>query len=71
MKTIHPLKFLSRYRDPQLHVGENYTYLFNFRPKHLQVSLFKHTIIYQYQWLFDHLIKRTKNTYSGAWRVKR
>ena len=29
---FHPRKVVSRYRDPQLHVGENYSYLFYFRP---------------------------------------
>ena len=31
---FHPLEVVSRY---QLQVGENYTYLFNLRPKHLQM----------------------------------
>ena len=29
---FHPLEVASRYRDPQLQVGENYSYLFNLRP---------------------------------------
>ena len=29
---FHPLEVASRYRDPQLQVGENYSYLFNSRP---------------------------------------
>ena len=28
---FHPLEFVSRYRDPQLQAGENYSYLFNQR----------------------------------------
>ena len=28
---FHPLEVASRYRDPQLQVGENYSYLFNLR----------------------------------------
>ena len=28
---FHPLKVVSRYRDPQLQVGENYSHLFNLR----------------------------------------
>ena len=28
---FHPLKVVSRYREPQLQVGENYSYLFNLR----------------------------------------
>ena len=34
---FHPLEVVPRYRDPQLQVGENYSYnLFHLRPKHLQ-----------------------------------
>ena len=29
---FHPLAVVSRYRDPQLQVSENYYYLFNLRP---------------------------------------
>ena len=29
---FHPLEVVSRHRDPQLQVGENYSYLFNLRP---------------------------------------
>ena len=29
---FHPLEVVSRYRDPQLQVGENYSYLFILRP---------------------------------------
>ena len=29
---FHPLEVVSHYRDPQLQVGENYPYLFKFRP---------------------------------------
>ena len=29
---FHPLEVVSRYRDPQLQVGENYPCLFNPRP---------------------------------------
>ena len=29
---FHPLEVVSRYRDPQLQVGENKPYLFNLRP---------------------------------------
>ena len=28
---FQPLEVVSRYRDPQLQVGENYTYLFDLR----------------------------------------
>ena len=34
---FHPLEVVSRYRDPQLQVEENYSYLFNLRPKHFQI----------------------------------
>ena len=29
---FHPLEVVSRYRDPQFQVGENYSCLFNLRP---------------------------------------
>ena len=29
---FHPLEIVSRYRDPQLQVGENYSYLFDLGP---------------------------------------
>ena len=29
---FHSLKVVSRYRDPQLQMGENYSYLFNLIP---------------------------------------
>ena len=29
---FHPLEVVARYRDPQLQVGKNYSYLFNLRP---------------------------------------
>ena len=28
---VYPLEFVSRYRDPQLQVGENYSYMLNLR----------------------------------------
>ena len=36
---FHPLEVVSRYRDQQLQVGENYSYLFNLRAKHLQILI--------------------------------
>ena len=30
---FHPLEVVSRWREPQLQAGENYSYLFNLRPK--------------------------------------
>ena len=38
---FHPLKIVARYSDPQLQVGENYSYLFNYETKHLQIQMFK------------------------------
>ena len=29
---VHPLEVVSRYRDPQLHVGEKFSYLLNLTP---------------------------------------
>ena len=36
---FHPLEVVSRYRYPQLQVGENYSYLFNSRQR--KILLFK------------------------------
>ena len=36
---FHPLEVVSRYRDPQLQVGENYSYLIDLRP----ILMFKHS----------------------------
>ena len=30
---FHPLEFVTRYRDPQIQVGENYTHLFYLKPQ--------------------------------------
>ena len=35
------LEVASRYRDPQLQVGENYWYCFNLK-QHIRKSMFKH-----------------------------
>ena len=40
---FQPLEVVSRYRDPQLQVGENYSYLFKFKKN----VLFKHTFCSQ------------------------
>ena len=37
---FQPLEVVSRYRDPQPQVVENYSYLLNLRPKHLQIWIF-------------------------------
>ena len=34
---FHPLEVVGRYRDPQLQVGENHSYLFNLRLTNLDV----------------------------------
>ena len=39
---VRPLEVMSRYREQQLQLGENYAYLFNFETKHLQILMFKH-----------------------------
>ena len=44
---FQPLKVVSRYLDPQPQVGEKNSYLFNFRPKHLQNLMFKHGFLSQ------------------------
>ena len=40
LKKFHPLKDASRYRDPQLQVGENYSHLFNLGPNICQFWCF-------------------------------
>ena len=49
----------------QLQVGENYSYLFILRPKHLQIWIPEDPFRFEYQW-FYRLIKQTKNDYSGS-----
>ena len=45
---FRPLEAVSRYRDPQLQVGENYSYLFNLRPNISRcMYMFKHTFCSQ------------------------
>ena len=58
---FHPLKAVSRYRDPQLQVTKNDSHLFKLRPNFLKILMFIHTFNYRYQW-FDRLIKRIKTT---------
>ena len=40
---FNPLEVVSRYRDPQLQVGENYSHCFFSICKHLQILMFKHS----------------------------
>ena len=40
----HPLEVVSRYRDTQLQVGENYPYLFYFLTKKLEILIFEHPV---------------------------
>ena len=44
---FHPLEDASRYRDPQLQVGKNYSYLFTLRPNTNEFLLIKHIFISQ------------------------
>ena len=53
----HPHEVVSRYRDPQLQVGENYSYLFNLRPNMYNFLSLKTHFIINMSW-FDQLIKR-------------
>ena len=39
---FRPTEVVSRYRDPQPQVVKNYSYLFNFYTKYLQILMFKH-----------------------------
>ena len=64
---FHPLEVVSRYRDPQLQVGEEnraYSYLFNLRPN-ICKSWFPDTFHSENQW-FDLLIKQTKGDCRSA-----
>ena len=65
-----PLDVVTRYRDPQLWVSKNYSYLFNLRPKLFEnVDVrFKHSFHPRYQW-FDRLIKQIEADYSRAYRM--
>ena len=63
------LEVVSRYRDPQPQVIENYSYLFYLRPKHLQILMFKHQFVSQYEW-FDRLVKKVKNDNSRDQQAK-
>ena len=40
---FYPFEVVSRYRDPQLQVAENYSYFFYFEHKYLQILMFRHT----------------------------
>ena len=43
---FHPLEVVSRYRDPQLQVGENYSHLFHLRPNICKFRLLnKHSVL--------------------------
>ena len=42
---FHPLEVVSRYRDPQLQVAENYAYLCNLRP--LNIETFTNFAVYR------------------------
>ena len=44
---FQPLEVVRRYRDPQLHVAENYSYLFNFITN-ICKSMFRNTFHSQY-----------------------
>ena len=52
----HPLEVVSRYRDSQLQVAENYSYLFNLGP----ILTFKQSFYSQLH-RFNQLIKQIKN----------
>ena len=44
---FQPLEVVSRYRDPQLQVVENYSYLFNLRPNVYKSQYLKNIILYR------------------------
>ena len=57
---FHPLEVVSRYRDPQLQVGENYRYSFNLRQKNMKIWMFKHTF-HPHQQGFNRLKNKLKS----------
>ena len=62
----HPPDVMSRYRDPQVQVGGNYSYLFNLRPnicKCLCLNTHYHS---QYYW-FGRPIEPIQNEYNRNW----
>ena len=66
---FHPLEIVSRYRDPQLQVGENYWYVFSLRPNsHKPWCLNTHFIPDNSD--FNVLIKRIKTGVHGGFRVQ-
>ena len=65
----HSPEVMSRYRDPQVQVGENYSYLFNLRQnicKCLSLNTHYHS---RYYW-FGRLIEPIQNEYSRNWWFK-
>ena len=64
---------LSRYfnfhRDPQLQVGQNYSYVFNLNPNICRTWMFKHTLNSQHLW-FNLPVKYFKNDFSRDKRWK-
>ena len=66
---FNSLEVVYRYRDPQLQVGENYSYLLNLRQNICKILLFKRSLQSQYH-LFDLLMKWIKNDYSRDQQAK-
>ena len=65
---FQPLEVVSRYREPQLQVAENWSHLFNLSTN-ICKSWCLHTFHSQYQW-FGRLIKHVKNDNSRVQQDK-
>ena len=65
---FQPLEVVSRYRDPQPQVAENYSYLFNLRPS-IYILMSKQSFYSQYQW-FNRPMKQIKNDYCRDQHAK-
>ena len=63
---FHPLEVVSRYRDPQLQVGENYSYSFNLRPN-IYKSWCLDTYFVPNNCDSNGYIKRNRNDYCRAY----
>ena len=61
---FHPLEDASRYRDPQLQVGKNYSYLFTLRPNTNEFLLIKHLFISQKKLVFSWMKRYWKRVES-------
>ena len=67
---FHPLEVVSRYRDPQLQVDENYSYLFILRQNICKSECLNTHFVPSSSDLSDRLIKQVKNDKSREQQAK-